>query len=85
MYKAKKNVSSSIVSGFNQSKEIQKMTSSFEQYNLNFSERLAFGKDKLAQRKCTLRKTKSVTKKQHIKDMNILMQNINHLLVSFLF
>ncbi|XP_023757618.1 glutathione S-transferase T3-like [Lactuca sativa] len=53
--------------------EMRKITSSFDRYNLNFSERLAFDKEKEETRK------KERTERQKMEDMKFLMENVDHL------
>ena len=53
--------------------EMQKITSSFDRYNLNFSERLAFDKEKEETRK------NERSERQEMEDMKFLMEKVDHL------
>ncbi|XP_023754942.1 uncharacterized protein LOC111903394 [Lactuca sativa] len=52
--------------------EMRKITSSFDRYNLNFSERLTFNKEKEETRK------KERAERQEMEDMKFLMENVDH-------
>ena len=52
---------------------MRKITSSFDRYNLNFSERLTFDKEKEEKRK------KERAKRQEMENMKFLMENVDHL------